>query len=88
MRVYCKKCDKMVKSTAKKNWRLMYYHVFLLTRRIITFLVLVVTITGTFLSLLIEGGEFFLGLFSVIPVGAFVFLMQLTVGGIRLSTPP
>ena len=89
MRVYCEKCDKMVKSTVKKNWWLMYDHVFLLTRRLIPFLVLVVSLTGIILSFLTEGGYIIASVFCFIPIGAFTFLIgQLTVGTIRLSTPP
>ena len=39
--MYCRKCDKMVKSTAKKNYWFMYDHVFLLTRRIVLILIMV-----------------------------------------------
>ena len=55
MRVYCKKCDKLVKSTVKKNWWLMYYHVFLLTRRSI---LLVVFVTSTILMIVLLTTEF------------------------------
>ena len=55
MRVYCKKCDKLVKSTVKKNWWLMYDHVFLLTRRSI---LLVVFVTSTILMIVFLTTEF------------------------------
>ena len=77
----------MVKSTVKKNWWLMYYHVFLLTRRIIPLLVLVVAIAGIFFILSI-GDVILSSILSPIPVGAFVFLTMLLKLGIRLSTPP
>ena len=37
----------MVKSTVKKNWWLMYDHVFLLTQRIIPFLIMAAFLAGT-----------------------------------------
>lgn len=45
MRVYCEKCDKMVKSTVKKNWCIMYDHVFLLTQRSVLLITFVISTT-------------------------------------------
>ena len=92
VRVYCKKCDKMVKSTVKKNWWLMYYHVFLLTRRIIPFLIMAALLAGAFIcwcqplvTPAMEGLGCVCVSFALCP---FVFLTMLLKLGIRLSTPP
>ena len=41
----------MVKSTVKKNWWLMYDHVFLLTQRIIPLLIMAALLAGTIICL-------------------------------------
>ena len=88
VRVYCKKCDKMVKSTVKKNWWLMYDHVFLLTRRIIPFLIMAALLAGAFIcwcqpsvTMAMESLGFVCVSFALCP---FIFLIiQLSVGTIR-----
>ena len=66
VRVYCEKCDKMVKSTVKKNWCRMHFHVFLLTRRSVPLIAFITSTTLMIVFLTTDFGHLFLPFVIVI----------------------